>query len=141
VNFFLCSGLDPKENMKIPKKVNIVLIGTEALCIALHIAIFVRILAFKWKSKEDKYFAQFKKSFENQSLSNFSTIVVGVIFFVVATYLLSFVNNMSPNKANFYPNYLCMNMLQLYDPFSCAAYFRISFYVQHKTLSKRFFFF
>ena len=134
MNFFLCSGLDPKENMKIPKKVNIVLIGTEALCIALHIAIFVRILAFKWKSKEDKYFAQFKKSFENQSLSNFSTIVVGVIFFVVATYLLSFVNNMSPISANLYPNYLYIYMLHLYAPFCLAGYFRISYYIRHKPL-------
>ena len=82
--------------------------------------------------KAREVFQAIKKSFENQSLSNFSTNVLGDIVFVAATYLLSFVNNMNPESANLYPNYLYIYMLHLYAPFCFAGYFGISYYIQHK---------
>jgi hypothetical protein len=110
------------------------MLGIQVLSVILHIAIFLRILAFKWKSKQDKYFDQFKKSFENQSLSNFTTNVAGVFIFVAGTYLLLFVNNMDPSKANLYPNYLYIYGMHLYAPFLFAGYFGISYYIRHKLL-------
>jgi hypothetical protein len=132
LNFYLCSGIDPNENTE--KKVNIILILTEVLSLLIHIVIRIRILAYKSKSKEDKFFNKFKKSFENQSLSDFTSNIVGVTIFATCIFTLLYVGNMSPEKANVYPNYLYIYMLHLYAPFCFSGYFGISYYIRHKPL-------
>ena len=134
MNFYFCSGLDPNKGMHTHIKANTVFFVIEALSVILHIAISLRICAFKWKSKPDKYFAQFKKSFENQSLSTFTTNAVAIIYFVSLTILLTFVNNMNPAEANFYPNYHYVHIVHLYAPLCSGAYFGMSYYIRHKLL-------
>ena len=140
MNFFLCSGLDPQDLLNVPPKVNIILIGSMAMSVVLHITVRIKISVFKRKthpehiSIESNLTSKFLKNFENQSLSDFATNIFSVIMMGNGVIIISIINNFIPANLNVYPNYYYVYVLHLYGPMAFGGFLTLAYYFKHKPL-------
>ena len=140
MNFYICSGIYPDTNDVTLVKMNHVLIWIQALSVLIHIVVRLKIFVFKLKTSStnvDKVScltSTFLTNFENQSLSDFTTNIVMIVLLGIETVTVHFVNNLKPEDANVYPNYLYVYQLHIYGPFLFGGFLPMVYYLRHKPL-------
>ena len=139
-NFFICSGLNPSEDLNFPTKVNTLLNGCIIFSLLLHIAVRIRVSVFKrktnleQKSPKTSLTKKFKINFENQSLSDFATNIFIIFMFGGGAMILSKVNNFQPSELNIYPNFYYVYCLHMFAPMGFGASLIFAYYFRHKPL-------
>lgn len=137
MNFYICSGICPDSSDVAFAKVNYVLIGTHVFSFLAHIVVRLKIFVFKWSSSTSNggcVTSKFVTNFENQSLSDFTTNIAMVVLMGFATVTVTIVNNLKPEEANIYPDYLYVYQLHIYGPFVFGGFLPMVYYLRHKPL-------
>jgi hypothetical protein len=137
MNFYICSGICPDSSDVAFAKVNYVLIGTHVFSFLAHIVVRLKFFVFKWSSSTSNggcVTSKFVTNFENQSLSDFTTNIAMVVLMGFATVTVTIVNNLKPEEANIYPDYLYVYQLHIYGPFVFGGFLPMVYYLRHKPL-------
>ena len=132
IMFHICSGTNPKFDLKNSPMPNFPLLLVGLLCVTSYLFFGGKILMYKnKKSAEQTCVARniFLKSLEKQSLSDFTTSTFEIICGFMAALLYFKIRDLAPEQLNFYPNYLLVYFIHLVNgPLTCIIIITLCYY-------------
>jgi hypothetical protein len=140
MSYYVCVGRDPAEDDKLPTKLNIThyIVGYSSL--AIHILMSLRIFWYKNKLKRSVGIAGldqkklFLKTFEKNSLSNFTTLTCSLILTIAFGFLFLKYTQTEPQNFNKFPDYVLVYWIQLINAPLMINLLIILSYIKSKTM-------
>ena len=112
VHYYTCANLDPRvdssQNLKIPAII-------EIISIFLHIFVKLKILQHKTCANTDK--SSDLKTFEHQTIADFTSTIIGVACFAIFSLLSVKTNSLINLEINQFPNFIYLHVFQLFIPY------------------------
>ena len=135
INFYICSGNDPTEDLKKPLNVY----GTvEFSSMLLQIIIYLRIKFYKFQTMKKHQRSNFKRSFlidvSKQSLATMATNFLNVITVCLSLLIAGILSRMNADEIVQHQNLILFAYLIL--PALFSYFFLLVFYIRHPKLRK-----
>jgi len=143
INWYICSGTDPRPVWSGPVKRNNQTLVIFFLTIACWIVTVVRIIILKRKTGNSlptissivSQNATFKTLLDKQSLASFATILVSLGFYIPAAVVVVGLNRiLTPEDLVSYPNYLFLHFLNHQGIFLWNVYMITIHFYQSKSM-------
>ena len=135
IGYFICCGLDPRENFKKQQKVYKI---HELIAIFITLTVLIRIKIYKMlnpdkndpRSKMIKY--RFISDINSQTIANLSTTFVYCLLLLISMSASNFFTKLHPNDLHIYKNY--MFLYYLLSPGLFLFCYASMYYIHHKPL-------